>query len=152
MRDYLSVNPDSPLERRPDDASLEKLLHMKAGFHTLRDVDEQTRFFFVPDEGIDYAPDAVEKVLKKNNALGLAALRDLRDVLAGMSEWTAAALELTVKAYGDQKQLGLGKIAQPLRVAICGTTISPPIFQSLEFLGQPRTLARIDRCLAAVSA
>ena len=46
------------------------------------------------------------------------------------------------------KGLGLGKVAQPLRVAISGSTISPPIFESLEFLGRERTLARVERCLA----
>ena len=46
------------------------------------------------------------------------------------------------------KQLKLNNIAQPLRIALSGGTISPPIFQSLEFLGKPGTLVRIERCLA----
>ena len=58
--------------------------------------------------------------------------------------------EQAIQKYGEQKQLGLGKIAQPLRGAVSGSTISPPIFQSLEFLGKHRTLARIDRCLSLV--
>jgi glutamyl-tRNA synthetase len=48
-------------------------------------------------------------------------------------------------------QLGLGKVAQPLRVAVTGTTVSPPIFESLEMLGKDRTLARIDRCLTVAA-
>jgi glutamyl/glutaminyl-tRNA synthetase len=44
----------------------------------------------------------------------------------------------------------LGKVAQPIRVAVSGGTVSPPIFQSLEFLGQSATLKRIDRCIANV--
>jgi glutamyl-tRNA synthetase len=60
----------------------------------------------------------------------------------------AATLDELVKKYAEQKQLGLGKVAQPLRVAVTGTTISPPIFESLEMLGREHTLARIDRCLA----
>ena len=55
MKDFLAANPDSPLNQA-DDAALAKLLHMKHGFHILRDVEEPTRFFFIPDEQITYAP------------------------------------------------------------------------------------------------
>jgi glutamyl-tRNA synthetase len=44
----------------------------------------------------------------------------------------------------------LGKVAQPIRVAISGNTISPPIVETLEFLGKAATLRRIDRCIASV--
>ncbi|HEY2589395.1 MAG TPA: glutamate--tRNA ligase [Tepidisphaeraceae bacterium] len=145
FRDYLSVNPESPLNNA-DDAALAKLLQMKKGFRLLREVDEASRFLFTPDEQIVYAPDAVEKVLRKQN--GFAVLKDLRGILVSLHEWTAGELDAAVKQYAEQKGLGLGKVAQPLRVAVSGTTISPPIFESLEFLGRERTLARIDRCLA----
>jgi glutamyl-tRNA synthetase len=61
-------------------------------------------------------------------------------------------LETAVKQYCDAKSLGLGKVAQPLRVAISGSTVSPPIFESLEFLGKDRTMTRLDRCLATAGA
>ena len=143
FRDYLSVNPESPLNQA-DDASLARLLQMKKGFRLLREVDESSRFLFTPDDQIVYAADAVEKVLKKQN--GLSVLRDLRPILTGLPDWTAAALDAAVKGYAEKTGLGLGKVAQPLRVAVSGGTISPPIFESLEFLGRDRTLARIDRC------
>jgi glutamyl-tRNA synthetase len=147
MKDYLSVNPESPLVGA-DDASLGKLIEMKKGMRLLRDVDDATRFFFTPDADLQYAPDAVEKVLKRNNGEGLAALGEMRHVLETVTNWTSAGLEGAVKGYAEQKGLGLGKVAQPIRVAISGTAVSPPIFESLEVLGRERTLARIDRCLA----
>jgi glutamyl-tRNA synthetase len=147
LRDYLSVNPESPLNRA-DDGDLARLLRMRKGFRVLRDVDEAARFFYVPSDQLTFDPDAIEKVLKKNDGQGLAALRDVRDVLQAAPEWTATALEAAVKTYCDAKGLGLGKVAQPLRVAISGTTVSPPIFESLEFLGRERTLTRVERCLA----
>jgi glutamyl-tRNA synthetase len=151
FRDYLSVNPDSPLNRA-DDAALSRVLQMKKGFRLLREVDEASRFLFMPDDQIDYQPDALDKVLKKGDAQGLNVLRDLRPLLAGITDWTTAALEAAVNRYCGQKGLGLGKVAQPLRVAVSGGTVSPPIFDSLEVLGQGRTLHRIDRCLAAAIA
>ncbi|HSV16607.1 MAG TPA: glutamate--tRNA ligase [Tepidisphaeraceae bacterium] len=149
MRDYLSVNADSPLSQATDE-QLAKLLHMNAGFHVLREVDEKSRFFFTPDERIEYARAAVDKVLLKNDRQGLNALTAVRPILAGVNDWTAANLEAAVKAYCEQSGLGLGKVAQPIRVAVSGTAVSPPIFESLEFLGRDRTLARIDRCIANV--
>jgi glutamyl-tRNA synthetase len=56
-----------------------------------------------------------------------------------------------VNEYCGRKGLGLGKVAQPIRVAISGGTISPPIFETLEMLGRDRTLRRVDRCVAAAA-
>jgi len=148
MRDYLTVNPDSPLNRA-DNQSLAKLIAMKKGFHTLGEVDHLTRFLFLPDDRIQFDRDAVEKVLLKNDAQGLTALHDIRQILAAINNWTHDQIEVAVKVYCDEKKLGLGKVAQPIRVAIAGNTVSPPLFESLEFLGKSATLARIDRCLAA---
>jgi glutamyl-tRNA synthetase len=147
FKQYLESNPDSPLYGK-DDATLERILTMKKGFRTFREADEASRFLFVADEQIEFDPQAVEKVLRKNNAAGLNALRDVRTILQSLDRWQAHDIEEAVKQYCEQKQLGLGNVAQPIRVAISGTTVSPPIFQSLEFLGKMQTLARIDRCLA----
>jgi glutamyl-tRNA synthetase len=149
FRAYLEVNPDSPINAATD-AQLIKLLEMKKGWRLLREIDEASRFLFVPDEQVKSEPDAVEKVLKKNDAQGLSVLRDVRAILANIPDWTHTALEQWIQQYCEQKQLGLGKVAQPLRVAVSGGTISPPIFQSLEFLGRERTLSRIERSLNAM--
>jgi glutamyl-tRNA synthetase len=150
MRDYLGVNPESPLNGANDE-QLAAVLRMKKGFRTLREVDESCRFFFVADDQITYDPAAVEKVLKKNDNAGLNVLRDVRGILAAAGKWRAEGLESAVKQYCETKGLGLGNVAQPIRVAVSGTTVSPPIFQSLEFLGRERTLGRIDRCLLKCS-
>ena len=146
FRDYLSVNPDSPLNRA-DDAALARVLHMKKGFRLLREVDEASRFLFVSDDEIVYQPDAIEKVLKKGDAQGLSVLRDLASVLEGITDWTTTDLETGVNGYCEKKGLGLGKVAQPLRVAVSGGTVSPPIFESLEVLGREPTMRRIAQCL-----
>jgi glutamyl/glutaminyl-tRNA synthetase len=146
MRDFLSVNPDSPLNSA-DNAGLVKVIEMNAGMRILRDAEEKSRFLFVADEAIEYQPEAMEKVLLKNEKQGLIALKGVREVLESVLPWTSADLESAVKAHGEKAGLGLGKIAQPIRVAVSGGTVSPPIFQSLEFLGKDRTLRRIDRCV-----
>jgi glutamyl/glutaminyl-tRNA synthetase len=148
MKDYLSVNPNSPLNSATD-AELAAVLKMNAGFRILREVDEKSGFLFIPEEKFTVRPDAAEKVLLKNERQGLDALKAVRAVLAGVSDWSAHALESAIKSHCEATGAALGKIAQPIRVAVSGSTISPPIFQTLEFLGRDRSLNRIDRCIMA---
>jgi len=54
-----------------------------------------------------------------------------------------------LRGLAQERQVGLGEVAQPLRVAICGRTISPPIFDSVDMLGKANTLARIENALKA---
>ncbi len=150
IKDYLAVNPSSLLNQA-NDAQLADLLRMNAGFHILADVEEKSRFFFIPDDQIEYDTSAIDKVLLKNDKAGVAALKAARDVLASATDWSTHGLETTVKTYCEQSGQGLGKVAQPLRLAICGGAVSPPIFDSLAFLGREKTLARIDRCLSKVA-
>ena len=59
------------------------------------------------------------------------------------------SMEAAVKRYADARAEGkLGKVAQPLRIAVSGGTVSPAIFDTLAILGKESTLRRIDRCLA----
>jgi glutamyl-tRNA synthetase len=146
MREYLATHPESPVNAA-DDATLLKLLQMKAGFRLLREVDEQARFLFVADDEIKLDPAAVEKVLKKND--GFAILKGLRNALEPIGDWTAANVEAAINQFATERNLKLNQVAQPLRVAITGTTVSPPIFQSLDMLGKASTIDRIDRSVAS---
>jgi glutamyl-tRNA synthetase len=83
---------------------------------------------------------------------GLAVLAIIRDKLAGMDDLTEQAIENMLRSLAEDRQVGLGKVAQPLRVAICGTTISLPIFDSVEMLGKNDTLTRIDNTLEKFAA
>ena len=76
---------------------------------------------------------------------------EARQRLAGLSEmlhvqndWTSEALEATTKSYAEKLELGLGKLAQPMRAALTGTTTSPGIFDVLVLLGKEESLLRID--------
>jgi len=73
-----------------------------------------------------------------------AILRKICDCLAGENDWTSAALEATTKALAEEQGLGLGKLAQPMRAALTGTTTSPGIFDVLVLLGRDEALARLD--------
>jgi glutamyl-tRNA synthetase len=74
-------------------------------------------------------------------------LRTIRDGLAGLDDWAAESLKAAVLAAGESHSLKLGKAQAPLRVAVTGRTVGLPLFESLEVLGRPRTLARVDAAL-----
>ncbi len=149
FKNFLAMNPESPIAAASDE-QLARLLEMNRGFRTFREVDDKCQFFFQGDEAISYDPKAVDKFLAKSDGQGIAVLRDHREALARIEPWTASQIEEQIKAEIAKTGLGLGKVAQPLRVAVSGSTVSPPIFDTLELLGRERTLSRIDRCLATV--
>jgi glutamyl-tRNA synthetase len=151
LRDLLSLDPASPMNAAKDE-DLKRVIKMNAGMRTLREVAEKSLFLFVPDDQIEYQPDAIEKVLKKNESQGLKALKEVRVVLESVSDWNAHPIEEAVKKYCETSGLGLGKVAQPIRVAVSGTSISPPIFETLGFLGPEKTLRRIERCIASLQS
>ena len=128
-----------------DDAMLERILKMNEGARTLEQVEQKTRFAFVADVAFDYDPAAVSKVLLKSD--GLSILAEVGRRLAAMQDITPESIETLLRQLAEEKQVGLGKVAQPLRVAITGTTVSPPIFEAVEMLGLSRTLTRIKRTL-----
>lgn len=79
-------------------------------------------------------------------------LRTVRAGLATLPGWTADSLRAAVQAAGEEHALKLGKAQAPVRVAITGRTVGLPLFESLETLGRPRTLSRIDAALTRLAA
>lgn len=75
---------------------------------------------------------------------GRARLGAVSAALAKENDWTIEALEATTKSLAEELELGLGKLAQPMRAALTGTTTSPGIFDVLVLLGREESLARID--------
>ena len=85
-------------------------------------------------------PDSVAKVFTKTGAP--EAIDAAQRVLAGI-EWTVEEIEAALRALPDELGIGFGKVAQPIRVAVTGSSVSPPLFESLELLGQETTIARL---------
>lgn len=146
FRDWLSVNEPGPMTGL-DDATLVRVLEACHGFRTFEDVDRKAGVLFAADEAYAYDDKAVRKWLLKNEAAGLKVVQDLKALLAAATDWSPAALDDLIRRYAEQHNLELGKVAQPLRVAVTGTTISPQISETLGLLGRGRTLARIERAV-----
>jgi glutamyl-tRNA synthetase len=104
-------------------------------------------FFVQSADQITFDEKAVAKVLHKSDGEGLNVLGELEAVLDASDSWQAEAIEHTVKSFAEQRELGMGKVAQPLRVAVTGSTVSPAIGDTLAILGKEQTLTRIRRCI-----
>ena len=72
-----------------------------------------------------------------------AVLAALAPVLEALSDWSEAAIEAAVKAFAEARSIKLGSVAQPLRAALTGGTVSPGIFEVLAVLGREDSLSRI---------
>lgn len=91
-----------------------------------------------------------DKASKLLDDVARGVLSRLADRLGQQSEWTKEIAESAVRAAAESEELKLGKIAQPLRAALTGSTVSPGIFDVLEVLGQEESIGRIRDAVAAL--
>ena len=127
-----------------DEALLEGvILAQRERTKTLKEMAHNSRFFFV--ERIEIDPKAAAKYLGSDGRDTLIQVRGQLDLLP---QWNALAIHAALNDIATRLQSGLGKIAQPLRVAVTGTAVSPPIDVTLELLGRTRTLERVDAALS----
>ncbi|MDG2201403.1 MAG: glutamate--tRNA ligase [Phycisphaerales bacterium] len=120
---------------------------------TLLDPLQSGRFFIDPCEQLSWEPTKpVRKALLNGEPCGYDLLAELATRLEQV-QWTSEALEAVVTGLaGERAGDKIGKVAQPLRIAVSGGTISPPIYDTLLILGRDRTLRRIALCLEARAA
>jgi glutamyl-tRNA synthetase len=114
---------------------------------TLREMAENSVFFF--KDVTEYEPKAAAKNLTVETAPILAAAHAK---LGALPEWQAPAIHTAIMAVAEERSVGLGKVAQPVRVAVSGGTVSPPIDVTLEILGREETLRRLERAQVVASS
>jgi glutamyl-tRNA synthetase len=110
---------------------------------TLREMAANSRYFF-EDFGA-YDAKAASKYLNQETA---PLLQQLSAGLVELPDWHAAAIHALIAAVAERAGAGLGKVAQPLRVAMSGGTVSPPIDLTVALIGRERALARLGRAMA----
>jgi glutamyl-tRNA synthetase len=84
-----------------------------------------------------------DKAAKLLDAEGRSVLSALLPRLEASVEWTAPALEAIVRAYSEETGAKLGKVAQPLRAALTGRTVSPPVFDVMAVIGRDEAVGRL---------
>jgi len=105
---------------------------------TLVEMAANSRFFYQEIKEFD------EKAARKNlTEKSIEILEDMSTRLSALPEWLAEPIHTEIKQCSVIREIGMGKVAQPIRVAITGNTISPPLDLTLELLGRERTLSAI---------
>jgi glutamyl-tRNA synthetase len=112
---------------------------------TLKEMAERAAVWYQPLTQYDDA--AVAKHLTTNAA---APLADARERLAALATWNVEAVSAALHETAAVLGLGMGKVAQPLRVAITGTQVSPDIAHTVYLAGQGEALRRIDAAIARI--
>jgi len=114
---------------------------------TLEEMAQQAEFYYQAD--ITYEEKAAQKFLK---VAALEPLRLLAAKLAATTDFSEKSLESVFVAVMDETGLKLGKIAQPVRVALTGRTASPGIFEIISILGKDSVLQRLDMAVKYIEA
>lgn len=130
-----------------DDAWIAKMIStLRERAQTLVQLVELAGYYLSDEISVD--PKAASKFLK---AEARPILVDLVARLERLPRWDAAAIQAEFERLMAERGLGLGKIAQPVRVAVTGGTASPGIFEVLEIVGRDRSLARLRRAADSIS-
>jgi glutamyl-tRNA synthetase len=111
----------------------------------LSEVPGYVDFVFLPDPPMDEA--SWEKVFGKAPELAAAVL-DHAAARFVDCEWDSPTLEVALFSYAEEHDVAKGKVQAPVRVAVTGRTVGPPLFESLEVLGRNETLRRIAEARA----
>ena len=126
---------------RPD--WLEKVVQtLKERAKTLKEMADQGEFYFL--EKIDYQPKAAEKFLKPQM---LQPFNDLVKKLGRLPVFTKENIETVMKEVAQEHNLKFAHLAQPVRVALTGGTVSPPIFDIIEVLEKRKTILRLNESI-----
>lgn len=129
-------------ERGPE--PLDVIVALRERAQTLKEMAGKARVWYAPLEQYDAA--AVAKHLK--SATAMPALQAVHAQLAALEDWTVETVHEAIAAAATAIGEGMGKVAQPLRVAITGTQVSPSIDHTVFLAGRDEALARIDRAIA----
>ncbi|MCW5700221.1 MAG: glutamate--tRNA ligase [Rhodospirillales bacterium] len=141
VSDRLRRSIPAPLAPDADARILKGMASLKLRAKTVAELSEMAHFYAL-DRPLPISPEAA--TLLTDDTKGL--LRDLTQDLRNHTQWDGPSLESEVREFAGTRQpkaRKLGEVAQPLRVALTGSKVSPPIFEVMEILGREETLARL---------
>lgn len=147
--DPASIAPQLEYQLRKLDMDLAKgprpadvVVALRDRVQTLKEMAERATVWYQPLESYDEAA-----VAKHLTAAAQAPLSKAQEVLAQVADWNVESVSAALHSAAEQLGIGMGKVAQPLRVAITGTQVSPDISQTVYLAGRDEALKRIGAAL-----
>ncbi|MEZ5271164.1 MAG: glutamate--tRNA ligase [Ilumatobacteraceae bacterium] len=128
-----------PVDRFDEAVFLAMAPHIQPRCVTLADAPGLVDFLFQPEVAVD--AEAWAKATGTSEAV--AVFRGAVAAYEALGDWTSEGLKTSLEAVGEANGLKLGKAQAPVRVAVTGRTVGPPLFESLECLGRTETLRRL---------
>jgi len=138
MAPFLADQLSRALTQDDQSRLIEALPGLKQRSKTLPELIENSAFYFS-----DGAPAPDEKAAKLLTVDAVADLKRLSEELREVLDWTSDSLQDVVRDFAEADQLKLGKVAQPLRAALTGRTVSPGVFDVMRVLGRDETIRRL---------
>ena len=134
------------IDAAPDER-LQRIVHAyKPRVKTLKEMADRAEVFYT--RGVpEFDEKARRKFLTPENR---ERLRAVRDQLGAMEAVDEEALEAWMREYAATLGVGLGKVAQPVRVALVGGTASPGLFETVAMIGREESIRRLDEALALI--
>ncbi|MFT5665341.1 MAG: glutamyl-tRNA synthetase [Urechidicola sp.] len=126
-----------------DDTNIDTIVDLyRQRVSTINELADSILYCF--KEFDEYDSKAAKKALRSD---ALEPLKCLSEGLKTLTDWRADTIHQVIQAVTEQLEIGMGKVGQPLRVAVTGGSFSPPIDQTVEVIGKTQTLKRISRAI-----
>ncbi|WP_018632471.1 glutamate--tRNA ligase [Neomegalonema perideroedes] len=139
VEELRALRGEAPIPAGKRELLLRSMSGLKERARTLADLEDSAGYVLK-----DRPLDLDEKAAALLSPEAKARIARLTSLLQHVSEWTAENLESAVKDYAEAEGMKLGKIAQPLRAALTGRSVSPGVFEVMEVLGRAESLARLE--------
>jgi len=140
LADLISARAEKKAEKPCGEIELARIIKgmngLKDRAKTLNELADSAAFYIS-------RPEFDEKSFKIINEGGSKLLTDIIPIFQELEDWTEANIFATTKSFGEKIELKLGKVAQPLRAALTGSTVSPSVFEIMDVLGKEESLKRL---------
>ncbi len=115
--------------------------------HTLVEMVESTKYLY--EDFSEYDETAKKKLF---NQKSLEPMTHVYNQLVALKDWTKENINDIIRSISEELGLGLGKIMQPMRLAVTGGTVSPSLDDTLELLGKDKTIARLEKAVSVIES
>jgi len=136
------IKEDTPL----DEVWMKKVIaSLRERCRTLAEMASASRYFFLED--VEFDPEAEKRFLIPENK---DILEEVLNGIERLSDLSQENVDRLFKSIMESRKINMGQVAQPVRVALTGRTVSPGIFEVIDILGKDRVIRRLERAISRI--